>query len=130
MNIKKAISSILLLHQQLTTITNGHSWIEKVKSPYGEGASRIGLEVNSDSYRQRYFCPLSSLDDCQPDPKHKIILDESAMRPCRSGLVSNPKAVMKPGTDLTLHWAGNGHVGNGVSRLWFYNKKYKNKKYI
>ena len=116
MNIK-AISSILLLVHQLTCI-KAHSWIEKVESPYGEGSSRIGLEVNSDSYRQRYFCPLSSLDDCQPDPKHKIVLDESAMRPCRSGLVSNPMAVMKPGTDLTLFWAGNGHVGNGVSCIW------------
>ena len=115
MNIKKAISIFLLLVQHRLTSTNGHSWIEKVESPYGEGASRIGLEVNSDSYRQRYFCPLSTLNECQPDPKHKIVLDESAMRPCRSGLVSNPMAVMKSGTDLTLHWAGNGHVGNGVS---------------
>ena len=116
MNIKSISSSILLLVvQHQLTLTNGHSWIEKVESLYGEGASRIGLEVNSDSYRQRYFCPLSNLEECQPDPKHNIVLDESAMRPCRSGLVSNPKAVMKPGTDLMLYWAGNGHVGNGVS---------------
>jgi len=30
-------------------------------------------------------------------------------------MVSDPKASMQPGTDLTLHWAGNGHVSNGQS---------------
>ena len=109
MNIK-LLSVFILVHQ-----VNAHSWIEKVESPYGEGASRIGLDVNSDSYRQRYFCPLSTLEECQPDPKHNIKLDESAMRPCRADMISSPKAVVKPGGDLTLHWAGNGHVGNGVS---------------
>lgn len=30
-------------------------------------------------------------------------------------MVSDPKATIQPGTDLTLHWAGNGHIGNGQS---------------
>ena len=37
------------------------------------------------------------------------------MRPCRSDLVSNPKATTRAGTDLRIKWAGNGHVGNGQS---------------
>ena len=37
------------------------------------------------------------------------------MRPCRSNVFSDPKATVQPGTDVTLHWAGNGHVGNGQS---------------
>lgn len=98
-----------------TISVDAHSWIEKVESIYGEGSSRIGMPNKSDSYLQRYFCPLSSLDECQPDPKHNIVLDENALRPCRADKVSNPKATVKPGTDLTLHWAGNGHVGNGQS---------------
>mmetsp|Transcript_27992 Transcript_27992/g.59712 ORF Transcript_27992/g.59712 Transcript_27992/m.59712 type:complete len:624 (-) Transcript_27992:13-1884(-) len=94
---------------------DAHSWIEKVESIYGEGASRVGMDTKSDSYLQRYFCPLSTLEECQPDPKHNIVLDQSALRPCRPNLVSDPKATIQPGTDLTMHWAGNGHVGNGQS---------------
>ena len=110
MNIK-LFTAVIIVHQ-----VNAHSWMEKIESPYGsEGVSRIGLDVNSDSYRQRYFCPLSTLDECQPDAKHNIVLDESALRPCRADMISNPKAVVKPGSNLILHWAGNGHVGNGVS---------------
>lgn len=63
----------------------------------------------------RYFCPLPSLDECQPDPKHKIVYEANAMRPCRADHFSDPKATVAPGTDLTIHWAGNGHVGNGQS---------------
>lgn len=100
---------------QLLSSVHSHSWIEKVESEYGEGASRIGMDTHSDSYLQRYFCPLSTLEECQPDPKHNIILDETAMRPCRSDMVSNPRAKLAPGTNLDLHWAGNGHVGNGQS---------------
>jgi len=37
------------------------------------------------------------------------------MRPCRSDLISDPKATVKSGGDLQMHWAGNGHVGNGQS---------------
>ena len=117
MNIKTYSSfavAIGLQNLQLTSVQS-HSWIEKVESDYGEGASRIGMETHSDSYLQRYFCPLSTLSECQPDAKHNIILDETAMRPCRPDAVSNPKAMLPPGTDLDLHWAGNGHVGNGQS---------------
>ena len=37
------------------------------------------------------------------------------MRPCRADLISSTKAIVQPSTELTIHWAGNGHVGNGQS---------------
>jgi len=105
----------LLLFAMCIFSSDAHSWVENVLTSYGEGASRVGMNTRGDSYLQRYFCPLSTLQECQPDPKHNIVLDQSAMRPCRSDVVSNPKASIQPGTDLTFHWAGNGHVGNGQS---------------
>lgn len=64
---------------------------------------------------QRYFCPLSSLEMCQPPPKHGITLEAEAMRPCRPGVTSAPMATVKAGEELFVSWMGNGHVNNGQS---------------
>ena len=123
----------------------GHSWVEKVESVHGEGSSRVDLSLKDDVSEicprlggssflmrqlrasnslsshdqqvvmQRYFCPLPTLAECQPDPKHGIVLAEENTKPCRAGLTSSPKAIVEPSTELTVHWAGNGHVGNGQS---------------
>src|SRR6056300_1657528 len=99
MNIKTYSCFVVVTFLQLLSSVHSHSWIEKVESEYGEGASRIGMDAqHSDSYLQRYFCPLSTLEECQPDQKHNIILDETAMRPCRPDMVSNPRAAVAPGT--------------------------------
>jgi beta-glucanase (GH16 family) len=105
----------LLLVLTAPSAIHAHSWVEKVESIYGEGVSRIGMDTLSDTSRTRYFCPLPSLIDCQPAAKHGIVLDSSAMRPCRSDLVSDPKATTRAGTDLRIKWNGSGHVGNGQS---------------
>lgn len=102
-------------------ITECHSWIEELQSPYGKGMSRIGMPTKSDSYLIRYFCPYEDLNDCQPDPKHGIDLynlppsNGDPRRPCRSGFESSPKTPVRSGSDVLISWAGNGHVANGQS---------------
>ncbi len=110
-----AITAYLLLAVTAPTLTTGHSWIEKLEGPHGNGMSRMGMPTKSDSALIRYFCPHENLDDCQVDAKHGVILEESAKRPCRSDMVSDPKTPTRPGADLVLHWAANGHANNGQS---------------
>ena len=104
----------VLLASTAPTLTSGHSWIEKLEGPYGNGMSRMGMPTKSDSALIRYFCPHKNLDDCQVEAKHDVILDESAKRPCRSDMVSDPKTPTRPGAEVVLHWAANGHA-NGQS---------------
>ena len=143
MNLKTNLISIALASAIRTS--RGHSWVEKVESVHGQGSPRVDLSLKDDvrtlrdrpscslvrqqlpsnplltSHHdqqivlQRYFCPLPSLAECQPDPKHGIVLSEENMRPCRADLISSTKAIVQPSTELTIHWAGNGHVGNGQS---------------
>lgn len=68
-----------------------------------------GAEL-SELEKQRLFCPSQNLTQCQPDPKHGIVLSDSSLRPCRADLKSNPMASVKAGDQLYLHWAGNGHT--------------------
>mmetsp|Transcript_82818 Transcript_82818/g.146338 ORF Transcript_82818/g.146338 Transcript_82818/m.146338 type:complete len:733 (-) Transcript_82818:257-2455(-) len=93
--------------------TVGHSWVVQVGTGQNMGRSRGGIN-GTDHALQRYFCPLSSLDDCQPDPKHGISLPEDALRPC-TGVVSEPIAQVAAGSELFVSWMGNGHVNNGQS---------------
>jgi beta-glucanase (GH16 family) len=100
---------------------SGHSWIENLEGPYGKGTSRFGMPTKDDSVLIRYFCPYEDLDACQPDPKHGIDLYDlppangDPRKPCRPNLTNNQKTPTKPGTDLLISWAGNGHVNNGQS---------------
>jgi len=114
MGMPSATLALVLLATTAPTLTTGHSWIEKLEGPYGNGMSRMGMPTKSDSALIRYFCPHKNLDDCQVEAKHDIILEESAKRPCRSDMVSDPKTPTKPGAEVVLHWAANGHA-NGQS---------------
>ena len=75
-----------------------------------------GAYLGSDTLKQRYFCPLVSLDLCQPPTKTGIVLSPSSMRPCRTDdLPSRPMGSVVAGASLYLHWAGNGHTAvNGT----------------
>jgi len=88
-----------------------HSWIVSVGA---DGRSRGGI-AGGDHALQRYACPLETLEQCQPDPKHGIVLTEDAMRPCRHDAVSDPMAAVEAGEAFALNWMGNGHAGNGQS---------------
>lgn len=88
-----------------------HSWIVSVGA---DGRSRGGI-AGGDHALQRYACPLETLEQCQPDPKHGIVLTEDAMRPCRHDAVSDPMAAVEAGEAFAINWMGNGHAGNGQS---------------
>lgn len=97
-------------------LTTAHSWVEKLESPYGDGKTRLGMPTKSDSVLIRYFCPFEDLNDCQADLRHGVDMfnqpevNGDPRQPCRPGMVSNPKTAAKPGSDILIHWAGNGHV--------------------
>jgi hypothetical protein len=94
-------------------VVASHSWVVKVGL---EGGKSRGGTNGGDLTLQRYFCPLPLLADCQPDPKHDIVLTDDALRPCRANVESSPRAKVHAGGDsLYMSWMGNGHVNNGQS---------------
>lgn len=90
----------------------GHSFLDTV----GAFGAMRGGNLLSDSEKQRYFCPLRSLDLCQPPEKNEIVLTQDSMRPCRTDdPKSHPVGRAIGGQPLYLHWAGNGHTAvNGT----------------
>ena len=66
-------------------------------------------------YISSSYCNISAVKCSQPDPKHGIVLTEDALRPCRAGVESSPRASVRAGDGLYLSWMGNGHAANGQS---------------
>ena len=84
-----------------------HSWPETVAGGLYRGSAGA-----NDLVKQRYYCPLASLAQCQPEAKHGITLTAENMRPCRTDYPkSSPMGIAKPGESVKVTWAGNGHVG-------------------
>lgn len=86
--------------------SSGHSWPESIA-----GGAWRGAQAPNDAGKERYYCPLSTLAACQPDPKHNVVLPASAMRPCRSSPpITTPMGNAVAGGPMYVHWAGNGHT--------------------
>jgi hypothetical protein len=97
---------ILLILTALVRI-DAHSWADNVG-----GGSYRGAQGGNDLVKQRYFCPKSSLDQCQPPANTNIVLDASAMRPCRTDFPTPTWGQGSAGQPMYVHWAGNGHTGD------------------
>jgi hypothetical protein len=94
-------------------IVDGHSFLDIVGT---DGGVARGAYYTDDLLRQRLYCPLATLAQCQPPAKHGIVLSTSAMRRCRKDdPKSHPMAQAVRGQDLYLHWAGNGHTSSNTS---------------
>ena len=91
----------------LIRTTLSHSWADSVG-----GGSYRGAQGSSDLVKERYFCPKSSLDDCQPPNGTHVVLTTSSMRPCRTDFQTPIWGSAFPGEAMYVHWAGNGHTGN------------------
>lgn len=102
------IQSILFI--AAFTATHAHSWADNVG-----GGSYRGAQGGNDLVKQRYYCPLASLDQCQPDPKHNIMLTADAMRPCRTDFPTPNWGSATAGQPMYVHWAGNGHTSDTQS---------------
>ena len=83
----------------------GHSWPDNIG-----GGSYRGAQSGTDAGRERYFCPLSSLDACQPGGRHGITLTADSMKPCRTDYPTAPMGSAVAGQPMYIHWAGNGHT--------------------
>ena len=97
-----------LICTTLATLGWSHSFLDVVGK---DGGTMRGAEL-PELDKQRLFCPYSNLTQCQPDPKHGVVLTAQNQRPCRSDLKSNPMATVRAGDLLYLHWAGNGHTAS------------------
>jgi hypothetical protein len=85
---------------------SGHSWADNVG-----GGSYRGSNAANDLGKQKYFCPLASIDQCQPAAKHNVVLDASALRPCPTNPpTTSPMGNAIAGQQMYIHWAGNGHT--------------------
>jgi hypothetical protein len=104
MNHKRTILLSIFLTSRMV---DGHSWADIV----GGGSFR-GAQAISDLDKQRYFCPLSSLGECQPPNKTGVVLTRDSMRPCRTDLLTSVWGNAVSGRSIYIHWAGNGHTGN------------------
>lgn len=87
-------------------VADAHSWADSVG-----GGSYRGAQGGNDLVKQRYFCPRSSIDQCQPPANTNIVLDASAMRPCRADFSTPTWGQGTAGQPMYVHWAGNGHTG-------------------
>ncbi len=95
-----------LLFSLLPQQSVGHSWPESIA-----GGAWRGAQAADDLGKQRYYCPLSTLAACQPAAKNNVVLDASAMRPCRSSPpITTPMGSAVAGGPMYIHWAGNGHT--------------------
>jgi hypothetical protein len=83
-----------------------HSWADIV----GGGSFRGAQGIN-DLVKERYFCPLKTLAECQPPAKTGVVLDSSNMRPCRTDFDTPTWGSAVIGESMYVHWAGNGHTG-------------------
>lgn len=88
-------------------VCSGHSWAEIVG-----GGSYRGAQGADDLIKQRYYCPLPSLADCQPPASTNVVLNESNQRPCRSDFPTPVWGSAFVGEQMYVHWAGNGHTGS------------------
>ena len=83
-----------------------HSWADNVG-----GGSYRGAQGANDLIKQRYYCPLASVDQCQPPAKNNVILPADAVRPCRTDFETPNWGSAVAGQQMYVHWAGNGHTG-------------------
>lgn len=88
-------------------IANAHSWADSVG-----GGSYRGAQGANDLIKQRYFCPLSSVDACQPPASTGVVLTAENMRPCRTDFPTPQWGSAVAGQGMYVHWAGNGHTGS------------------
>ena len=88
-------------------VCSAHSWAEIVG-----GGSYRGAQGDDDLVKQRYYCPLPLLADCQPPASTNVVLNESNQRPCRSDLPTPVWGSAFVGEQMYVHWAGNGHTGS------------------
>jgi len=90
------------------SVVQGHSWLEQV------GANGVMRDYwgATDLQKERYYCPLATLDLCQPAARYNVTLTADAMNPCDSGLKSDPEATVGLDQNLYLLWAANGHAGS------------------
>ncbi len=91
----------------LVSGVRAHSWADNVG-----GGSYRGAQGADDLIKQRYFCPLASLAECQPPASTSVVLTSSNMRPCRKDFETPQWGSAVPGKPMYMHWAGNGHTGD------------------
>ena len=90
------------------TLVNGHSWPDNIG-----GGSYRGAQGANDLIKERYFCPLASVDACQPG--HGIVLTASSQRACRTDFPTPVWGNGVAGQQMYVHWAGNGHTSTAQS---------------
>ncbi len=84
----------------------GHSWADDVG-----GGSYRGAQGANDLVKQRYYCPFTSLAQCQPPASTGVVLTPANQRPCRTDLTTPTWGSGVAGQPMYIHWAGNGHTG-------------------
>lgn len=104
------VSSLAVI-SVLPSLGSAHSWPESIA-----GGAWRGAQAPDDLGKERYYCPLSTLAACQPPAKNNVVLDASAMRPCRtSPPITTPMGNAVAGGPMYIHWAGNGHTSPSQS---------------
>jgi hypothetical protein len=74
-----------------------------------DGIQRGGNDKSTPEHvKQRYFCPNSDLESCQPAARNKIVLTSENQRPCRKG-DSPTWGTGVAGGPLHVAWPTNGH---------------------
>jgi hypothetical protein len=96
----------------LSGLATGHSFLDIV----GVNGIMRGGNLTTDTEKERYFCPRSTLTACQPPSSSKVVLTADAMRPCRKDYYKQkPMGSAVAGGNMYLHWGGNGHTAvNGT----------------
>lgn len=94
------VCSLLISH------VAGHSWADNVA-----GGSYRGAQGATDLVKQRYFCPLPTLAECQPPAQTGVVLTAEALNSCRTDFPTPVWGNAVAGKPMYVHWAGNGHTG-------------------
>ena len=100
-------NSCLVAGITLVAGVTGHSWADDVA-----GGSFRGGQGGSDLVKERYYCPLPTLEACQPPAKNGIMLTPDAMNACRTDYPTPSWGNAVAGQPMYVHWAGNGHTGS------------------
>ena len=98
--IKCVVASCLVGH------SFAHSWADSVG-----GGSYRGAQGANDLIKERYYCPLGSVAQCQPPTSTGVVLGADSQRPCRTDFPTPSLGSGLAGQPMYVHWAGNGHTG-------------------
>jgi hypothetical protein len=108
--LSRCIRNIKMMKFIITASLVGHSFAHSWADNVGGGSYRAAQGAN-DLIKQRYHCPLASLDQCQPPSSSGVVLTAESQRPCRTDFPTPSWGSGIAGQPMYVHWAGNGHTG-------------------